>query len=54
MNYIYHCTLIFGENLDNMFFDKTLFYKNKFIIIPFILQCADNKIKFPLHKTKDK
>ena len=55
LNYIYHCTLIFGENLDNMFFYKILFYfiyKNKFIIITFVLQCANKKITFLLHKTK--
>ena len=46
----------FRENLDNTFFDKTLFYflcNNKLIIITFVLQCADKKMKFPLHKRRE-
>ena len=45
----------FRENLDDMFFDKTLIYflcENRLIIIIFVLQCADKKWNF--HYTKIK
>ena len=56
MIYIYYCTLVFGKIDIIHFLIKHCFYflyKNKRIIITFILQCTYKQMKCPLHTNKD-